>query len=155
MQLISKFNKAFRFLLCVIHIYSKYAWVIPLKDKKRITITNAFQKILDEPKNKPKKVWVNKGSEIYNRWMKTKFTNNLNLKLNTWRNVYIAKLDDIVYKYNNTYHNTIKIKSVVVKSSTYIDCGREIIDKNFKFKIGDIVRISKYKNIFAKGYVPN
>ena len=86
--------------------------------------------------------------------MKTKFTNNLNLKLNTWRNVYIAKLDDIVYKYNNTY-NTIKIKSVVVKSSTYIDCGREIIDKNFKFKIGDIVRISKYKNIFAKGYVPN
>ena len=155
MQLISKFNKAFRFLLCVIHIYSKYAWVIPLKDKKRITITNAFQKILDEPKNKPNKVWVNKGSEIYNRWMKTKFTNNLNLKLNTWRNIYIAKLDDIVYKYNNTYHNTIKIKSVVVKSSTYIDCGREIIDKSFKFKIGDIVRISKYKNIFAKGYVPN
>ena len=53
MQLISKFNKVFRFLLYVINIYSKYAWFIPLKDKKRITITNAFQKILDESNRKP------------------------------------------------------------------------------------------------------
>ena len=53
MKLISKFNKGFRFLLCVINIYNKYAWVIPLKDKKGITITNAFQKILNESKHKP------------------------------------------------------------------------------------------------------
>ena len=62
MQFISKFNKRFRFLLCVIDIYSKYAWVITFKDKKEITITNAFQKILDESNCKPNKVWVDKGS---------------------------------------------------------------------------------------------
>ena len=71
MQLISKFNKGFRFLLCVIDIYSKYAWVIPLKDKKEITITTAFQKILDESNDKPNKIQVNKGSEFYNRSMKS------------------------------------------------------------------------------------
>ena len=58
MQLISKFNKGIRFLLCVINIFSKYAWVIPSKDKKGITITNAFQKLLDESNRKPNKVWV-------------------------------------------------------------------------------------------------
>ena len=62
MQLISKFNKGFIFLLCVIDIYRKYAWVIPLKDKKVITITNAFQKILDKSKRKPNKIWIDKGS---------------------------------------------------------------------------------------------
>ena len=71
MQLISKFNKGFRFLISVIDINSKYAWVIPLKDKKGITITNAFQKILDESKPKPNKVWVDEGSEFYNRSMKS------------------------------------------------------------------------------------
>ena len=66
MQLISKSNKGFRFLLCVIDIYSKYACVIPLKDKKGITITNAFQKILKESNRKPNKIWVDKGIEFYN-----------------------------------------------------------------------------------------
>ena len=70
MQLISKFNKGFRFLRAI-DIFSKYAWVIPLKVKKRITITNAFQKILDESKRKPNKIWVDKGSELYNRLMKS------------------------------------------------------------------------------------
>ena len=64
MQLVSKFNKGFILLLCVIDIYSKYAWVIPLKDKKGIAITNAFQKILDESNRKPNKIWVGKGSEL-------------------------------------------------------------------------------------------
>ena len=70
------------------------------------------------------------------------------------KNVYIDKLDDIVNKYNNTY-STIKMKSAVVKSNTYNDSSKEINNKEPKFKIGDIVRISKYKNIFAKGYTPN
>ena len=65
MQLISKFNKGIRFLLCVIDIFSKYAWVVPLKDKKGITIINAFQKILKESNRKPNKIWVDKGSESY------------------------------------------------------------------------------------------
>ena len=62
---------------------------------------------------------------------------------------------DIVNKYNNTYHNTTKMKPVNVKSSTYIDSSKKINKKAPKFKVGDIVRISKYKNNFAKAYVPN
>ena len=71
------------------------------------------------------------------------------------KNVCIDKLDDIVNKYNNTYHRTIKMKPVDVKLSTYIDSSKEINDKDPKFKIGDIVRIWKYKIIFTKGCVPN
>ena len=70
MQLISKFTKGFIFILWVIDIYSKYIWVIPLKDKKGITITNAFQKILDESNRKPNKIWIAKSSDFYNRSMK-------------------------------------------------------------------------------------
>ena len=74
MQLIGKFNKGFRFLLCVIDIFSKYAWVVPFKDKKGITITNAFQKILKESNGKTNKIWVDKGSEFYKssfkKWLK-------------------------------------------------------------------------------------
>ena len=66
MQLLSKFNKGFRFLLCVIDIFSKFAWVIPLKDKKGISIINAFKQILKEFNRKPNKIWVDKGSEFYN-----------------------------------------------------------------------------------------
>ena len=71
MQLISKFNKEICFLFCVIGIFSKYAWVVPLKDKEGITINNAFQKILKESNLKPSKVWVDKDSEFYNRSMKS------------------------------------------------------------------------------------
>ena len=72
MQLITKFTKEICFLLCVIHIFSKYTWVIPLKIKKGIAITNAFQKILDESNLKLNKVWVDIGSEFYNRSMNLK-----------------------------------------------------------------------------------
>ena len=67
------------------------------------------------------------------------------------KNVYIDTLGDIVNEYNNKYHSRIKMKPVNVKSSTYIDSSKEVNDKDPKFKVGDIVRISKYKNIFAKG----
>ena len=70
MQLISKFNKGFKFLPCVVYIFSTYAWVISLKDKKDIKITNAFQKILKEFNRKPNKIWVEKGSEFYNNSFK-------------------------------------------------------------------------------------
>ena len=182
MQLISKFHKGIRFLLYVIDIYSKYAWVIPLKDKKGITITIAFQKILKESNRKPNKIWVDEDSEFYIRSMKSwleendiemcstlnegksvvakRFIRTLNNKVYKYmtsisKNVYIDKLNDIVNKYDNTYHSTIKMKSVDVKSSTYLDSSKEINNKDPKFKIGNIIRISKYKNIFAKGYIPN
>ena len=71
------------------------------------------------------------------------------------KNAYINKLDDIVGEYNNTYHRTIKMKPADVKDNTYIDFKKEVNDKDPKFKVGDHVRISMYKNIFAKGYTPN
>ena len=131
MQLMNKFNKRFRFLLCVIDIFSKYAWVVPLKDKKGITITDALQKVLKESDGKPNKIWVDKGSECYNssvkKWLKNnnieiysiynkgksvvagRFIRTLETKIYKYMtsisiNVYINKLDDIVNEYNNTYH---------------------------------------------------
>ena len=71
------------------------------------------------------------------------------------KNVYIDKLDDIATKYNNTYHRTIKMKPIDVKDNTYINIDKEVNDKDPKFKVGDHVKISKYKHIFAKGYTPN
>ena len=71
MQLIIKFNIWIRFWLCITDIFNKYAWVVSLKNKKGATITNAFQKILDEPNCKPKNLWVDKGSEFYNRSMQS------------------------------------------------------------------------------------
>ena len=71
------------------------------------------------------------------------------------KNMYIDKLHDIVKKYNNTYHTSIKMKPVHVKDNTYIDFKKEVNNKNPKFKVGDHMTISKYKNIFPKGYMPN
>ena len=70
------------------------------------------------------------------------------------KNVYIDKLDNIVNKYNNTYHKTIKMKPIDVKNDTYIDSNKEVNNKDPKFQVGDHVRISKYQSIFAKGYTP-
>ena len=182
MQLISKFNKEFRFLLWVIDIFSKYAWVVPLKDKKGVRIVNAFHKILKESKRKPNKIWVDKGSDFYNNSFKKRLKDNdiemcsvhnerksvfpksfiraLKNKIYKYmtamsKSVYINKVDDIVNEYNNTYHRTIKMRPVDVKYNTYIDFEKEVNDKDSKSKIGDLVRISKYKNIFAKVYTPN
>ena len=69
--------------------------------------------------------------------------------------MYVNILNDIVNKYDNTYQSTIKKKPVDVNSNTYINSSKEINDRDHKFRIGNIVRISKYKNIFAKGYIPN
>ena len=182
MQLISKFNKEFLFLLCVIDIFSKYAWVVSLKDKKGISIVNAFQDILKQSNRKPNKIWVDKSSEFYNssfkKWLQDndiamysthndgksvvaeRFIKTLKNKIYEYmtsisKNVYIDKLDDIVNKYNDTYHRTIKMKPIDVQDNTYIDIDKEVNIKDPKFEIGDHVRISKYKNIFAKGYTPN
>ena len=74
MQLISKHNKGIRYLLFVIDLFGKYAWVVPLKDKKGVSIVNALQKILDSSKRKPNKIWAHQGSEFYNnhfkKWLK-------------------------------------------------------------------------------------
>ena len=182
MQLLSKYNKGIRFLLCVIDVFSKYAWVVPLKDKKGISIVKAFQSILKQSNRKPNKICVDKGSEFYNayfkkwlrdndivmyskhneeksvvaeRFIKTKKSKIYKYMTSISKNVYIDKLDDIVDESNNTYHTTVKMKPADVKDNTYINADKEINNKDPKFKVGDHVRISKYKNIFAKGYMPN
>ena len=71
------------------------------------------------------------------------------------KNNYSDKLDDIFNKYNNTFHNTIKMKSADVKPNAFIDSSKEINYQDAKFKVGDNARILKHENIFAKGYVPN
>ena len=109
MQLISKFNKGFRFLLCVIDIFSKYAWVVPLKDKKGISIVNAFQKILKESNRKPNRIWVDKGSEFYNnsfkKWLKDNDIEMYSIH-NEGKSViaerFIRTLKNIIYKYMTT-----------------------------------------------------
>ena len=180
MQLISKFNKRLGFLFCVIDIFSKFSWVVLLKDKKGVSIVNAFQSILKDCNRKPNKIWVDKGSEFYNnsfkKWLRDhdivlysrhnegksivakRFIRTLKNKIYKYmtsisKNVYIDKLDDIVNEYNNTYHRTIKMKPIDVKD--YIDIGKDVHDKDRKFQVGDHERMPKYKNIFAKGYSPN
>ena len=181
MQSLSKKNKSIKYLLCAIDLFSKYAFVIPLKDKKVISIVNAFNKTIKQSNRKPNKIWVDQGSELSNRvfkkWLSDndiimhstfnegksvvaeRFIRTLKNKLYkhmtaTGKNVYYDVLDDIVNEYNNTKHNTIKMKPIDVGDNkrVYID---EHSEKDSRFKVGDRVRISKFKNIFAKGYTPN
>ena len=139
-----------------IDISSKFAWVVPLKDKKGVSVVYVFQKILDDSNRKPNKIWVDKWSEFYNnsfkKWLKDndiemysihnqgksvvseRFIRTLKTKIYKYmtsvsKNVYIDKLDDIVSEYNNTYHRTIRMKPVEVKDNTYIDFKKEVNDK--------------------------
>ena len=157
MQLLSKYNKRIRFLLCVIEIFSKYAWVVPLKDKKGISIAKAFQIILKQSNRKPNKICADKGSEFYNVYFKKWLRDNNIIMYSTYnkgksvvaerfiktlkgkiykymtsisKNVYIDKLDDIVDAYNNTYHTTIKMKPIDVKDNTYLNTSKEINNKD-------------------------
>ena len=75
MQSLSKYKKGIKYLLCAIDLFSKYTWVVPLKDKRGIIIINAFQKILDSSNRKPNKIWVDQGSEFYNHSFKKFFEN--------------------------------------------------------------------------------
>ena len=94
-------------------------------------------------------------SVVAERFIRTLKTKIYKYMILVSKNVYISKLDDIVDEYNTTYHRTIKMKPVDVKDNTYIDFEKKFNDKDPKFKVEDHVRISKYKNIFAKGYTAN
>ena len=181
MQSLSKFNNGNKYLLCAIDLLSKYAYVILLKDKKGTSIVNAFQKIISKGR-KPNKIWVDQGSELYNNSFKH-FLRIINIEMcSTYnegksvaaersirtlknkifkhmaaisKNVYFDVLDDIVKKYNNTVHRTSKIKPIDVTDDFYAECNENSNKKEPKFKVGDHLRISKYKYIFAKGYAPN
>ena len=182
MQSLSRKNKGIKYLLCAIDLYSKYAFVIPLKDQKGISIVNTFDKIIKQSNRKPNKIWIDQGGEFYNnvfeKWQSDndinmystynegksvvaeRFIRTLKNKLYkhmtaTGKNVYYDVLDDVVNKYNNTKHSTIKMKPIDVGDNNkrvYID---EHNEKDSRFKVGNRVRISKFKNIFAKGYASN
>ena len=137
-----------------------------------------FKKILSLSR-KPNKIWVDHGSEFYNNKFK-KFSKENNIEMYSThnegksvvakrfiktlknkiykhmttigKNIYFDVLNDIVDEYNNTIHDSIKMKP---KDVTFVEYSEETNKKNPKFKVGDHVRISKYKNIFAKGYTPN
>ena len=137
----------------------------------------------ERPKGrKPNKIWVDKGGEFYKNFFKRflrinnidmcsthnegksvvaeRFFRTLKNKIFKHiivisKNVYFDVLDDIVKKYSNTVHRTIKMKPIDVTSDSYAEYNEDSNEKDPKFKVGDHVRISKYKNIFAKGYTPN
>ena len=179
-QSLSKYKKGIKYLLCAINNFRKYAWIVPLKDKRGISIVNAFQKIIS--KRKPNKTWVNQGGEFYNvlskrflkinniemystynegksvvaekfiRILKNKIFKHITAASN---NFYFDLLSDIVNKYNNTVHRSIKMKPIKVTSDSYAEYNEDSNVTKPKFKVGDHVRISKYKDIFAKGQTQN
>ena len=150
-QSLSKKNKDIKYLLCAIDLFSKYAFVVTLKDKKGISIVNAFNKIIKQSNRKPNKIWVDQGGEFCNRVFKKRLSDNDIIMCSTFnegksvvaerfirtlknklykhmtsigKNVYYDVLDDIVNKYNNTKHSTIKMKPKDVKDGNkrvYID----------------------------------
>ena len=160
MQSLSRKNKGIKYLLCAIDLFSKYAFVVPSKDKKGISIVNAFDKIIKQSNRKPNKIWVDQGSEFYNRdfkkWLSDnniimystdnegksvvaeRFIRTLKNKLYTHmtatgKNVYYNVLDNVVSKYNNTKHSTIKMKPIDVKNNI-----KECILMNIIKKIVDL-----------------
>ena len=171
-------------LLCTIDLFSKYSWVVPLKDKRGVTIVNAFQKVLDSSNRKPNKIWVDQWGEFYNKLFKRFLKNNKieiysiynegksivaerfikTLKNKIFKhmsaiskNVYFDVIDDIKYnnKYNITVHRTIQMKQVDVNSDSYAEYNEDSNKKDPKLKVGDDVRISRHKSIFAKRYTQN
>ena len=151
------------------------------KRQKRNEYSHAFQKIVLEGR-KPNKIWVDQGSEFYNNSLKDflkinnierystyiegksvvaeRFVRTLKNKIIKHmtaisKNVYFDVLDDVVNKYNNTVHRAIKMKPIDVMCDSSAEYNENLNKKDPRFKVGDHVRISKYKNIFAKGYAPN
>ena len=167
--------------MCAVDLFSKDAWVVPLKYKRRISIVNSFQKIISKGR-KLNKTWVDQFGELYNKLFK-RFLEIYNIEMySTYnekkffvgkrfirtlknkafkqmtavlKNVYFDVVDDIVNKYYNTVHTVIKIKPTEVTSDCFAEYNEDSNEKDPKFKVGDRVRISKYKNIFAKGYTQN
>ena len=149
MQSLSKYNRGIRYLLCAIDLFSKYAWAVPLKDKRAITMVNVFQKIVSK-RGKPNEIWVDQWGEFYKYLFKKffkinkmeiysthnegksfaaeRFIKTLKDKLfkhmrAVSKNIYFDVLDDIVNKYNNTVLKTIKIKPTDATSDSYAECN--------------------------------
>ena len=176
MQSLKKYNKGIKTLLCVIDLFSKYAWVVPFKGKRGITIVNASQKIISKEK-KPNKIWVDQGGEIYNQLFKRflkinnievystynegksvvaeRFNRTLKSKIfkhmkAVLKNVYFDVLDDIINKYNSTIHRTIKMKPIDFTSDSYAEYNEDSNEKDPKFKVSDRVKYENTKTFLLK-----
>ena len=177
MQLLCRQNKGIKYLLCVIDLFSKYAFVVPLKDKKGESVVKGFKKIVNESSRQPNKIWVDQGSEFYNKtfknWLKDegiemystynegksvvaeRFIRTLKNKLYKHmtaigKNVYWNVLDDVVEKYNNTINRSIGMKPKDVKSDKKAVYVAESNEKSARFSVGNRVRISKFKTCLLK-----
>ena len=191
MQAFARYNKGIKYLLTVIDVFSKYAWVVPLKDKTGKSVTEAFVGLVEQGRH-PNNLWVDEGTEFYNKTFK-KFLEdnkinmyhtfnfgkavvierfNRTLKQIMWKyftanntNTYLNNLPDMVKKYNNTKHRSIKMSPTNAsksenKGNVYFnlyggDKRPSRSESSLKHKIGDKVRISKLKRHFEKGYTPN
>ena len=176
-QSFRRYNKVVKHLLCTTDLFSKYAWVVPIKNKKGTRTVNAFKEKISKGR-KPNKKWIDQGSEFYNQSFKDFLKINNIEMYSTFnegksvvaeifikkvfkhmtaisKNVYFDVLNDIMNKCNNTIHRTIKTKPIDVTDGSFAEYNEEFNKKDPKFKVGDHVRISKYKNIFAKGYISN
>ena len=184
MQQFSKWNKGYRYLFIVLDVFSKYGWIVPLKDKKGETVAEALKTILKEGR-KPQYLWTDKGKEYYNKHVKELLDKNKitlysteneekssvcerwnrTIKTKMWKQftvqgntMYLDMLPKLVEQYNNTKHSSIKMTPVeasekknegLVYFNLYGDM--ETLNHKPKFKIGDKVRISKYKRkVFDK-----
>ena len=161
MQSLSRCNKGFKYLVCAIDLFSKYAWVIPIKDKKGTSIVNAFQKLISKVR-KPNKIWVDQACEFYNQSFKDflkinniemystfnegksvvaeRFIRTLKNKIFKHmtaisKNVYFDVLDDIVNKYNNTIYRTIKMKPIKVTDDSFAEYNEESNKKILNLKL--------------------
>ena len=182
MQLISKYNKGIRYLLCAIDLFNKYVFVVPLKDKKGPTIADAFKVFWKIQKENQIRYGLIKAGNfttlIFKKWLKgrkvemysthyegksvvaERFIRTSKNKIYKHmtansENVYFNVSNDIIDKYNNRYKKTIKMKPIDVKRGSFVEYNEEYDKKDPKFKVGDHVRILKYNNIFAKGCAPN
>jgi len=185
MQAFSKFSRGVRYLLTVIDVFSKYGWMLPLKDKTGKSVADAFKEIFKKSKRKPEKLWTDKGREFYNKHVKELgvelySTENAEKSLvaERWNgtmkekmfkyftanntNKYIDVLDDFVERYNNTRHSSIKMTPVEAsKKENEVRFYRNLYQEferrpiHAKFKTGDKVQILKKIGLFEKGFTPN
>ena len=166
MQCMQKFNDGYRYLLVCIDVFSKYAWVIPLKDKTGPTLVKAFKVILTSGR-KPEKIMTDQGTEFLNKHFRALMKEEDIELYNTYNETkasmrYVDMLPDMVYSYDQSIHRSIKTKPVNVTTEnekevwhTLYDDHKIVKNVKYKFKIGDQVRISKMKWTFEKGYLPN
>ena len=187
MQSFSRYNKGYKYILMIIDVFSKYGWAIPLKTKTGLEVTKAFQHLW-QSQTPPQKLWTDKGKEFYNRPMKELLEkNNVELysteneekssvverwnrtiKRNMWKYFtanntmkYVDVLPEIIEKYNNTYHRSIKCTPTFAREPSSQQHVFEALYERVqpitkpKYKVGDRVRIVKKKKAFEKGFTPN